>query len=274
MNTLAPSRYRVLAAQPETADTVTLSLAPLDPALPPFRPGQFAMLGAFGIGEVPISVSGIPADPDGPLLHTLRRVGAVTGALHAARPGDVLAVRGPYGSDWGVADAAGHDLVVVAGGIGLAPLRPVVRAALADRERYGRVVLLVGARTPEDLLYTAELTALAARSDIQVEVTVDRAGPDWPGHVGVVTRLLDRAGFDPARAVGFVCGPELMMRFAAEALTVRGVAAGSVRVSLERNMRCGAGLCGHCQLGPLLLCRDGPVVRYDRVAGLITVREL
>jgi len=271
---LTPHRYRVLSRAEETRDTVTLALEPMDPPLPAFRPGQFAMLTAFGIGEVPVSMSGIPADPSGPLVHTVRAVGAVTRALHAAGPGEVVGVRGPYGTDWAVEDAAGRDLVIVAGGIGLAPLRPLVRDVVAGPERYGRLVLLVGARTPADLLFTAELTALADRPDVQVEVTVDRALPTWPGHVGVVTGLLGQAGFDPENAVGFVCGPELMMRLSADALVRRGVAAERVRVSLERNMQCGVGQCGHCQFGPLLLCRDGPVVRYDWVASLLTVREL
>ncbi len=200
---LAPHRYRVLSRAEETRDTVTLALRPLDPPLPAFRPGQFAMLTAFGIGEVPVSVSGIPADPSGPLVHTVRAVGPVTRALHAARPGEVVGVRGPYGTDWAVGDAAGRDLVIVAGGIGLAPVRPLVRAVVAGRGRYGRLVLLVGARTPADLLFTAELKALAGRPDVQVEVTVDRALPTWPGQVGVVTPgkrggVRVRAGADDA----------------------------------------------------------------------------
>jgi anaerobic sulfite reductase subunit B len=274
MNALVPAPYQVTERRPETVDTVTLTLAPLAEPLPAFAPGQFAMLAALGVGEVPISVSGVPATRGGPLVHTLRSVGAVTAALHAARPGDVFGVRGPFGSAWDVETAAGQDLLVVAGGIGLAPLRPVLRAALADRDRYRRITLLVGARTPQDLLFTGELRALGERDDVTVEVTVDRAGASWGGHVGVVTSLLGGAVADAARTVAFVCGPELMMRLTADALVKRGVPAGAVRVSLERNMRCGVALCGHCQFGPLLVCRDGPVATYDRVATLLTVREL
>ncbi len=274
MNALIPAPYRVTDRRPETGDTVTLALEPVAEPLPAFAPGQFAMLTAFGVGEVPISISGVPAARDEPLVHTLRAVGAVTEALYAARPGDVLGVRGPFGTEWGVDSAAGHDVLLLAGGIGLAPLRPVLRAALAERDRYGRVVLLVGARTPEDLLFAPELRALAERDDLTVEVTVDRAAEAWPGHVGVVTSLLDRAVTDAARTVAFVCGPELMMRLTAEALVGRGVPADQVRVSMERNMRCAVAQCGHCQYGPLLVCRDGPVVTYDRVATLLTIREL
>ena len=187
------------------------------------------MLYAFGVGEVPISVSGDPSN-GGPLLHTVRAVGSVTEAICRCDPGDQLGVRGPYGSSWPVDEAAGGDVVIVAGGIGLAPLRPVVHHLLAHRERYGRVVVLYGGRSPEELLYTAELERWRGRFDVEVEVTVDSAGGDWSGDVGVVTRLIDRAEFDPPRAVAMVCGPEVMMRFAVGRLRERGVAA-------ERDLR-------------------------------------
>jgi anaerobic sulfite reductase subunit B len=265
-----PVRYRVVARGEETADTATLTLEPVDAPIAPVRAGQFTMLYAFGVGEVAISVSGTPGDRQ--LVQTLRAVGAVTRAVHAARPGAMLGVRGPFGTDWRVAEAAGRDLVVVAGGIGLAPLRPVLRQALADRDRYDRLVLLVGARTPDDLIYRAELADWRRRG-VEVEITVDRPTAGWDGHVGLVTALIPHAVQAPDDTVGFVCGPELMMRFSAEAMVARGVPADRVRVSLERNMQCGEALCGHCQLGPLLLCRDGPIVDYGRVADLVTVRE-
>jgi NAD(P)H-flavin reductase len=269
--TMLPLPYRVDSRREETADTVSLVLAPVREPIAPPLPGQFTMVYAFGVGEVPVSVSG--REGGARIVHTLRAVGAVTRALHGTRPGDVLGVRGPFGTDWGLPAPAGADLVVIAGGIGLAPLRPVIRHALDERSRYGRVSVLVGARTPEDLLYPGEYEAWRA-ADVDVRVTVDRADTRWAGHVGVVTTVLDGVLADASRTTAFVCGPEVMMRFAARALTDRGVAAGSVRVSLERNMRCGVALCGHCQLGPLLLCRDGPVVGYDRAAGLMSVKEL
>lgn len=271
-----PQPYRVVSRREDTYDTVTLELEHDAGPLPAFAPGQFAMLTAYGIGEVPISLSGAVDTGDGRarrLVHTLRAVGAVTRALHATGPGGVVGVRGPFGTDWDVPSAAGHDVVVVAGGIGLAPLRPVVRAVVADRARFGRVVLLVGARTPADLLYADELRRWGA-DGVEVAVTVDRPDGGWTGHVGVVTTLLRDAGFEPATSVAFVCGPEVMMRFAAEALIGMGVDARRIRVSLERNMRCGVGWCGHCQLGPLLVCRDGPVVDYALAKPLIGVREL
>jgi anaerobic sulfite reductase subunit B len=267
--TMVPVRYRVRSRLVETADTVTLVLTPVDEPIRAPKPGQFTMVYAFGVGEVPISVSGRSATGD--IVHTLRAVGAVTTALSTVDCDDIVGLRGPYGTDWAVPD--GGDLVVMAGGIGLAPLRPVIRHAVEERSRYGRVAVLIGARTPGDLLYVNEFDRWRA-AGLTVRVTVDRADSGWRGHVGVVTTLLDGLPVDPAATTAFVCGPEVMMRFAARALTDRGVPPRAVRVSLERNMRCGVGLCGHCQLGPLLVCRDGPVVGYDRAAPLLSVKEL
>ncbi|GAB3829125.1 FAD/NAD(P)-binding protein [Dactylosporangium cerinum] len=272
---MTPARYRVTDRVVESADTVTLALEPVDLPLPVFQPGQFAMLYAFGVGEVPISVSGRYGT--GGLLHTVRAVGATSGALHALQPGWMLGVRGPFGQGWPL-PAAAADVVVVAGGLGLAPLRPLIRHVAADRGRYRRVAVLIGARTPDGLLYPDEYDTWRA-AGIDVLATVDRAGADWTGRVGVVTGLYDDLHTDdlptdPVRAVGYLCGPEVMMRFAARDLLRRGVAPDRVWLSLERNMHCGIGHCGHCQLGPLLLCRDGPVARCDHALPLLAVREL
>ncbi|MEZ0227483.1 MAG: FAD/NAD(P)-binding protein, partial [Planctomycetota bacterium] len=206
------------------------------------------------------------------LVHTVRAVGSVTQKICAMKKGDPLGVRGPFGAGWPVAAAEGGDMLVVAGGLGLAPLRPVVYAALCERDKLGRVSVLVGARAPEELSFAKELEKW--RSKLDVRVTVDRAGPDWKGDVGVVTRLIEKAAFDPARATAYVCGPEIMMRFAARALEQRGLAKGRIHVSLERNMKCAVGFCGHCQLGPEFLCRDGPVLPFDRVEAALSVKEL
>jgi NAD(P)H-flavin reductase len=270
---MVPSPYRVRRRRRELADTVTLALEPLDGRALRYQPGQFNMLYAFGVGEVPISISGDPG-AEGPLLHTVRAVGAVSRALCAARAGDVLGVRGPFGTAWELERAEGRDVVVIAGGIGLAPLRPAVHRLLAERDRYGRIVILVGARSPDTLLYARELRAWGGRRDVEVEVTVDRAERGWHGHVGVVTELLADLPLDPARTAALVCGPEVMLRLAARALADRGVPASAIRVSLERNMKCAVGHCGHCQLGPVLVCRDGAVFDYQRVAPLLAVREL
>jgi anaerobic sulfite reductase subunit B len=266
-----PARYRVTSRDDETYDTVTLGLEPVDQPIAPHQPGQFTMLYAFGVGEVPISISGRRGGAG--LVQTIRSVGAVTKALCAAGEGEVIGVRGPFGTGWGVADGGGGDLIVVAGGIGLAPLRGALLAALGARERYRRITLLIGSRTPDDLVFAGELRIWRDRG-ADVRITVDRAVAGWRGHVGVVTQLIDRVKIDPGATLALVCGPEVMMRLAARALADRGVAPARIRLSLERNMRCGTAECGHCQLGPLLLCRDGPVVSYQRAAPLLNVREL
>lgn len=269
--TTVPVPYRVTAVWAETADCVTFEVTPVGRALPDFSPGRFAMVYAFGVGEVPLSVSAIRDRHR--LVHTVRAIGAVTGALCRLGPGDTLGLRGPYGVGWDLDRAAGSDILVVAGGIGLAPLRPVVHHVLGHPARYGRLQVLIGARTPQDLLYREELEQWR-HAPARVEVTVDRPGPGWRGDVGTVTTLLARAEPRPDRTTALVCGPEVMIRHTARALLTRGLPAHRVQVSLERNMRCGTGHCGHCQLGPLLLCRDGPVTGYDRARTLLAVREL
>jgi anaerobic sulfite reductase subunit B len=266
-----PARYRVAARSEETHDTVSLTLEPTGAAIADVRPGQFTMLYAFGIGEVPVSVSGPGGSPA--LIQTIRAVGAVTSALCTARIGQVVGVRGPFGTTWEEARAAGHDLLIVAGGIGLAPLRPALLTALRDRQRYRRVIVLIGARSPAELIFAAEL-ARWQDAGAEVDVTVDKADASWPGNVGVVTQLIGRADIDPARTTALICGPEVMMRLTARSLQAAGIPAERIRLSMERNMQCGVAECGHCQLGPLLLCRDGPVVSYAVAEPLMAIREL
>jgi anaerobic sulfite reductase subunit B len=267
---LTPRPFVVSARERNTADTWTLTLDPVAGGSVTVAPGQFMMVYVFGIGEVPISVSGPPNRP-GPVVLTVRAVGAVTNAVCASAPGTVLGLRGPFGNSWPVDTAAG-DVVVVAGGIGLAPLRPVVLRAVERRGDYGTVALLYGARTPEDLLYTEQLAEW--RQAIDVDVTVDTAGGDWTGRVGVVPKLVASARFRPDETTAFVCGPEIMIHFASLALLARGVAPERIHVSMERHMQCGVGLCGHCQLGPTLICRDGPVYSYAELAPWLEVRQL
>jgi NAD(P)H-flavin reductase len=267
---MTPVPCRVRRAAVETHDTFTIDLDA--PRGTTFAPGQFNMLYVFGVGEVPISMSGDPARR-GVVTHTTRAVGSVTHAMRRLRRGATLGVRGPFGTPWPLEVTAGRDLVLVAGGIGLAPLRPVLYAVRAERSAFGRIVLLYGTRSPEDVLYPQELERWRA-AGVVVSVTVDRATRAWPGEVGVVTRLVARAPFDAANAVAFVCGPEIMMRFAADALRRRGVDHERVFVSLERNMKCAVGYCGHCQLGPAFVCKDGPVFPYARVKRLIELREV
>ncbi len=264
---LTPSLWRIVGRRVETVDVVTLALSPEGGPPLDFRHGQFNMLTAFGVGEVAISVSSAPGSV-GPIEHSIRDVGAVTHALCSLPLGRLVGLRGPFGTGWDAAEgvADGADVVVVAGGIGLAPLRGAVRD-LVERQRQGevRLFVLVGARSPDQIVFDDDLTAWGA-AGAEVRVSVDVAPTGWQGTVGVVTALLPDAPFNPAKTVAFICGPEIMMRFTAMALVDRGVDPKSIRVSLERNMQCGVGLCGHCQLGPLLLCRDGPVVSYGGVA--------
>ncbi len=270
---LTPALYRVVARRAETADVVTLWLASLDEERLSFRSGQFNMLSAFGVGEVAISISGSPGDL-GPLRHTVRDVGAVSHALCASEVGDVVGVRGPFGTDWGVTGCPTHDdTVIVAGGIGLAPLRGAVEElGAARRNGAGRVFVLVGAREPSQLVFLDDM-ATWEREGVTVLRTVDRSAPGWSGRVGLVTTLLASADFDPQHCRVLICGPEIMMRFTARALNDMGVDSSSIWVSLERNMQCGLGWCGHCQLGPLLLCRDGPVVGYREASVRMNERE-
>ncbi len=264
-----PRIARVRSRRRETHDTWSLAL---DAAGMAGEPGQFNMLYAFGIGEIPVSVSS-DAAATGPLVHTIRAVGAVSEALAALRPGAALGLRGPFGTTWPLAEAAGGDLVIVAGGLGLAPLRGAIRRALAERGRYGRIAVLYGTRSPADILYRSEVERWR-RLDVEVAVTVDHADQRWHGNVGVVTKLIGRAGFAAAHATAFVCGPEIMMRFTASALEAAGIAPARIHLSLERNMKCAVGQCGRCQFGGSLICRDGAVMRYDRVRPLLTIREL
>jgi NAD(P)H-flavin reductase len=257
----------------EAQDITTLDLVPVAGERPSYQPGQFNMLYSFGVGEVAISMSGDPAVRDS-YVHTVRDVGAVSKSIARLGAGAMLGVRGPYGTAWPTAESEGSDVVFVAGGLGLAPLRPAIYEVLANRPRYGRVVLLYGTRTPSDILYRNQLEQWRRRLDVDVMVTVDHADTDWRGDVGVVPKLIARAGFDPSNALAMVCGPELMMRFTGEALRQAGLASDSIYLSMERNMKCAIGLCGHCQFGADFICKDGPVMRYDRIADNLTVREI
>ena len=270
---MVPRPYTVCGVRRETYDTFTLELESEHRAEFAFAAGQFNMLYVFGVGEVPISISGNPTQPN-VLIHTTREVGVVTRAMRQLSAGDVLGVRGPFGSHWPVEQAAGADVVIVAGGIGLAPLRPALYHILAHRERYGNVILLYGTRTPADILYKKELKQWQAGFRLRVYTTVDRAAGAWRGSVGVVTTLIPRAPFDPRNAVAMVCGPEVMMRFTARELEKRGVKPENIYVSMERNMKCAVGFCGHCQFGSTFICKDGPVFRWNRIEPLIAVREI
>jgi NAD(P)H-flavin reductase len=269
---MVPEPFEVVAKRQDTFDVWTLDLEARSGGPLAFMPGQFTMLAAAGAGEVPISISGDPDHPER-LVHTVRAVGLATEAICNAEPGEILSVRGPFGRPWPVDSVEGADVVIAAGGIGLPPLRPAILRMLARRERFGRLVLLYGGRSPDQLLFTDEFPAWEEQG-FEVHVTVDSAGPEWIGHVGVVTRLIRPAKIEPGSMVAFSCGPEVMMRFLADALEDRGLRRDLMYVSMERNMQCGIGHCGHCQLGPTLVCRDGPVYLWSQLAPWIAIREL
>ncbi len=273
-DSMMPQPYRVMKTWRETRDTFTLAIEPADGGeVMSFAPGQFNMLYQFGVGEVPISISSDPAERK-QLLHTIRAVGSVTNVMRKLKRGDVIGVRGPFGSSWPVEKAKGGDLVIVAGGLGMAPLRPAWLRALAHREAYGRITLIYGARTPQDLLYLPKLRQWQKRSDLKVQITVDAATGDWRDNVGVVTTLIPKTQFDPQQTIAMMCGPEAMMRFVTLELIKRGVEAKDIFLSLERNMKCAVGFCGHCQFGPHFVCKDGAVISYDRIQSFFSVREL
>ena len=272
---MLPISYRVAERWQETADTFTVAIERTDGGEPmAFAPGQFNMLYAFGVGESAISISGDSSAQDGRLIHTIRKVGTVTAALEQLRPGDQLGVRGPFGAPWPLEEMRGRDLVFVAGGIGLAPVRPAIYHALAHREDFGRIVILTGARSPEDVLYPDCLEEWRNLDGVDCRLTVDRASSAWSGSVGVVTKLIPMVEFDSASAAAVICGPEIMMRYTAIDLRKGGMLDDRIFVTMERNMKCAVAFCGHCQLGPEFICKDGPVFRYDRIAFWLNQREV
>ncbi|WP_010585295.1 FAD/NAD(P)-binding protein [Schlesneria paludicola] len=238
-----------------------------------FTPGQFNMLYLPGVGESAISMSGDPDQSDG-WIHTVRVAGNVTRMLAKLAVGDTLGVRGPFGTGWPLDQLVGNDIIVVAGGLGLAPLRPLIYYLISHRNLFQKIWLICGARDSAGLLYRQELP-LWRQKRIDVQLTVDRATPDWSGQIGVVTQLIDRLHLDlPQKTHLVACGPEVMMKYAAASGLRLGLDASRIWVSLERNMQCATGLCGHCQLGPEFICKDGPVLRYDRIHPYLFVEQL
>lgn len=269
-----PMATTIVSVEREVPGVATFSLAFDEPerrAAYRFRPGQFNMLYLPGIGEAAISISSGPDEPQ-PVRHTVRFVGSVTNALARQPVGASVLLRGPFGSAWPLDECRGCDVIVAAGGLGLAPLRPVLEFAARRRDEFGRLVLLYGARTPELLLFASEFANWRA-AGWEVEPTVDLANDAWRGAIGVVPSLLARLRLDPPRTRVLTCGPEVMMRFVVREAFARGVGPEQVWMSLERNMNCAVGFCGHCQFGPTFVCRDGPVFRYDRLAPFLHVED-
>jgi len=273
---MTPTLAAIIEIKEESSNTRTYTLQIDDPDLRRrfrFRPGQFNMIYAFGVGEAAISISSNPAATE-QLSHTVRQVGSVTRALARMRVGDRLGLRGPFGNGWPLEQCKGRDIVIVAGGIGLAPLRPLIYSVLANRERYGRVILVYGGRSPADLLFRNELEAWRENSEFDLLVSVDYAIEEWHGPVGVVTDLIKRLRLRPERTSVMVCGPRIMNRFVTWQILRLRVPEDQLFVSLERNMRCGVGRCGHCQYGPKFVCKDGPVFSYESICNIFAKEEI
>ncbi|MCW2247910.1 NAD(P)H-flavin reductase [Azospirillum fermentarium] len=270
---MVPRTFRIERRAAEVDGCFTLTLKATDGRPFAFQPGQFNMLYVFGVGEVAISVSGDCRDLN-TLTHTIREVGTVTRAMAKLRVGDVIGVRGPFGRPWPIAEAYGNDILFVTGTVGLAPLRPLIYEVLNRREHFGKVVICYGSRGTHDILYEKQLHQWRGRFDLQVHVTVHSAPSGYRGRVGSVANLVKIARFDPDHTTAYVCRSETMTRPAVQALHDRGITSDRIYVTLERNMKCGVGFCGHCQMGPSFMCKDGPVYRYDTIEDIFTVREL
>jgi NAD(P)H-flavin reductase len=265
---------RITAIRSEIPDVSTFELCFEDPAIQEsykFRPGQFNMVYVPGYGEAAISISSDPGETAS-ISHTVRFVGNVTRALGRARVGDTVGLRGPFGTAWPLAETVGKDLFIACGGIGLPPLRPALHHILRNRDQYGKVTLLYGARTPAELMFPAEYRGWSD-AGIEVQTSVDRADSSWDGRVGVVPMWFYQFRIDPHTTVVLTCGPEIMIRFVIFEALARRVPPESIFVSLERNMKCGQGACGHCQIGPYFICKDGPVFPYDRLQSFFNVEE-
>lgn len=270
---MVPEPWRVLAAREEAPRVVTLELSPVSGEAPACKPGQFNMLYAFGTGEIPISISGDCADSSR-IVHTIRDVGLVSAALARMEEGATVGLRGPFGTTWPVESAKGRDVLVIGGGLGIVPLRPVLYELARNRSDYRRVFVIYGTRTPADIVFGEQLVGWQKESDFHLNVTVDMAEADWSGEVGTVAPLIERADFDPANTSAFMCGPEVMMRIVIDNLVRGGVPPEHAHLSMERNMKCAVGLCGHCQWGTEFICKDGPVYDWERAAPRLSIREL
>ncbi|MDH3710425.1 MAG: FAD/NAD(P)-binding protein [Cyclobacteriaceae bacterium] len=269
-----PLLYTVKEKKTENRGIVTLTLAPsAEEAIEPMEPGQFNMLYAFGIGEIPISISSL-WNLQSTLVHTIQDVGAVSKAFCDLSTGDQVGVRGPYGTRWPLNKAKNKDVIILAGGVGMVPLRPLIERILNDRSRYGKLNVLFGARSPENIIFHQDIISWQADPTLNFQITVDHAYSNWRGHVGVVTYLIEEANFDPENTIAFICGPEIMMRYAVHACLDANVPTDHIFLSIERNMKCATGFCGHCQYGPFFVCKDGAVFSYPQVKIYLNIAEL
>lgn len=267
-----PESFRIEDIAAEVPGVWTIHLRREQESVSMFKPGQFNMLYVPGFGEAAISISsGVEKAPR--LSHTFRVVGNVTRALSQLKEGEQVGIRGPFGNPWPTEQLLGKDVIVVAGGIGLAPLRPVIEFLLHDRDKYGSIKLVYGAKSPNELLFQQDYSRWET-DGLELEVTVDRGTPQWQGHIGVVTEIMRPFSGDPRNTRLLACGPEIMMRFVAREALALGVSPSHIYLSIERNMKCAMGMCGVCQFGPEFVCKDGPVFSYDRIEALLRLEDL
>jgi NAD(P)H-flavin reductase len=272
---LVPAWAEVVKITPEAEGVTTFALKLIDPEIQQryhWEPGQFNMLYVPGYGESAISMSSNVASSNGLVIHTIRHVGNVTNATSRLKVGDVVGLRGPFGTYWPLEAMQGMDIVIASGGIGLPPLRGAIYSIMQNRANYGKVTLLYGARTPKDLMYPDEYDTWK-QADVDVQVTVDRGDDLWTGRIGVVPMYFYHFRVDPHKTAIMACGPEIMMRFVIYEALARRIPSEHIYVSLERNMKCGQGFCGHCQLGPYFICKDGPVFPFSRLESFFNVEE-
>jgi len=234
-----------------------------------FAPGQFNMVYLYGVGEIPISIVSDPRDP-ALLDHTIRAVGRVTQGLARLHEGDHIGLRGPFGHGWPLQRAEGHDILVVTGGLGCAPVVAVINFILMRRERFGRLTIIQGVKHAEELIWRERYAYWNTLPDTHVLLAADHGGPLWPWHVGLVTEVFDQVQITPARTIAMMCGPEGMMHAGIKNLTGRGITEDRIYLSMERSMHCAVGHCGHCQYGANFVCRDGPVFAYPRIKELFS----
>ncbi len=267
MNPYIPRKAIIRSIRDETPDIKTFRIEFKDGSFS-FKPGQFVMVSVLGVGESAISISSHPEDADKFIELSVRKVGNVTGSLFKLKPGSTIGIRGPFGNGWPVDKALGRDLLIVGGGCGQGDLRPIILDVLRHRDRYGRVEVLYGARTPQDLMFRYEHELWASVPEGCLMLTVDGVPPgvEWRHNVGVVTKLFEKTAIKPENGLVFICGPEIMMHFAVKGLTSMGFKGDQIYLSMERRMKCGVGKCGHCQIGGKYVCKDGPVFTYDDLA--------
>lgn len=232
------------------------------------EPGQFVELSLLGIGECPISICSSPSRTDGTLELCIRAVGKVTEAMHRLKPGAMVGIRGPFGRPFPDASFRGKDILFVAGGLGLAPLRSLIDEVLDNRGQFRRVILMYGTRSPHDILFPRDLERWGQRDDVELLTTVDNPTPDWTGNSGVITTLLPKVDFDGRNMIAVVVGPPIMYRFVVPEVLKRGVKEANIWMSFERQMKCAVGKCGHCQMHHIYTCQDGPSFNYMEVKDL------